>query len=180
MIEYGPVSAPKAEYVEDYKEKVEKRIKKLAAEHPTIKKIERNETLTEQDLRNLEKALNSPELYVTEENLQKIYKQHKGTLVQFIKRILGLYEFPEPEKKIDEAFKTFMIEKNYLHADQVNFLRTIQTVFTKKKHIEFSDFFEPPFTNFGPKAPVPLFQKEELEEVLKMCKELEVEVFTNA
>jgi len=72
-----------------------------------------------------------------------------------------------------------MIEKNYLTADQVNFLRTIQTVFTKKRHIEFSELYEPPFTNFGPKAPMPLFRKEELDEVLKMCKNLE-ELVKNA
>lgn len=179
IIEYGPLTAPKAEYVKDYRQKVEERIKKLAEEHPTINKIKQDEVLTEQDLHNLEKTLNSPELYVTEEILQKVYKQHKGTLVQFIKKILGLYEFPDPEKKIEEAFKTFMVEKNYLNADQVNFLRTVQTVFTKKHHIGYSDLFEPPFT-FWPNAPLPLFQKDEIDDVLTMCHSLETEVFGHA
>jgi len=179
IIEYGPMTEPKADYMKDYRQKVEEKIKKLAEEHPTIKKIKRDEVLTEQDLHNLEKTLNSPELYVTEENLQKVYKQHKGTLVQFIKKILGLYEFPDPEKKIEESFKTFMIEKNYLNADQVNFLRTIQTVFAKKHHVEYSDLFEPPFT-FWPNAPVPLLRKDEIDEVLTMCHGLETEVFGHA
>jgi type I restriction enzyme R subunit len=152
----------------------------LAAGHPTIIKIERGETITEEDLSKLEQTLNSPGLYITEETLQKVYKQHKGTLVEFIRKILGLYEFSDPEEKIAEAFKTFMIEKNYLNADQVNFMRTIQTVFTKRKQIEFSDFYEPPFTNFGPDAATRLFRKEELDEVIKMCKSLEVEVFQHA
>ena len=72
---------------------------------------------------------------------------------------------PDPDKEIDEAFKTFMIEKNYLNADQVNFLRTIQTVFSKKHHIDYGDLFEPPFTNFGPNAPVPLLQKDDLDQI---------------
>lgn len=73
-----------------------------------------------------------------------------------------------------------MIEKNYLSADQVNFLRTIQTVFSKKHHIDYGDLFEPPFTNFGPNAPVPLLQKDDLDQILNKCKTLEVEVFASA
>lgn len=180
IVEFGPITSPRSDYVKDYRAKVERRIKQLAAEHPTIQKIKRDERLTEQDLCKLEEALNSPELYITEENLQKIYKQHRGTLVEFIKKVLGLYEFPDPEKQIEESFKTFMIEKNYLNADQVNFLRTVQTVFAKKHHIEYSDLFEPPFTSFGPKAPVPLFQEDDLKQVMSLCSTLEVEVFTHA
>jgi len=180
IIEYGPITSPKSEYVEDYRRKVERRIKQLAEEHPTLKKIRNDELLTEKDLKELEKTLNSPELFVTEENLQKVYKQSEGSLVEFIKKILGLYEFPQPEEKVAEAFRTFMIEKNYLSADQVNFLRTVQSVFTKKHHIEYSDMFEPPFTNFGPKAPMPLMKKEDLDEVLDICKTLEVQVYSHA
>ena len=138
----------------------------------------RDEVLNEKDLEDLEKTLNGPDLYVTEETLQKLYRQHNGTLVQFIRNLLGVYAFPEPEKKIDEAFRTFMIEKNYLSADQVNFLRTIETVFKRKHHVEYSDLFEPPFTNFGPNAPVPLLKKDDIDEVLNICRDLESEVFT--
>lgn len=179
IIEYGPITAPKTDFIQDYVQKVERRIRELADAHPTIQKIKRDEVLTEEDLHNLEKTLNSPELYVTEDALQKAFNQHKGTLVQFIKKVLGLYQFPEPEKMIDEAFKTFMIEKHYLNADQLNFLRTIETMFAKKQHVEYKDLFEPPFTNFGPNAPIPLFQKEDIEEVLKMCQTLETQAFTH-
>jgi len=175
FIEYGPL--PTQEYVTTYIDKVEKRIKQLAEQHPTIRKIKRDEVLNEEDLKNLEKTLNSPELYITEEKLQEAYKQHKGTLVQFIKKVLGLYEFPDPKRRLEEAFKAFIIEKNYLNSDQVNFLRTIQTVFMKKHHIEYSDLFEPPFTNFGVNAPIPLFGDEDLKEVIQLCNNLEREVF---
>jgi type I restriction enzyme R subunit len=180
IIEYGPITSPRSEYVEEYKEKVERKIKQLADEHPTIQKIKRDEALSEQDLRSLEKTLNSPELFITEENLQKVYKQSEGSLTEFIKKILGLYEFPNPQERIQEAFKTFMVEKNYLNADQVNFLRTIQGYFEKKRHIEYSDLFEPPFTNFGPKAPIPLMKKEDVDQVLSLCEVLEVQVFKHA
>lgn len=170
IIEFGPL--PSQMYVKTYLEKVEQRIKELADKHPTIMKIRNDEVLTDDDLKSLETTLDGPDLYITEKTLQTVFKQ-KGTLVQFIKNILGLYKFPDPKTKIEDAFKTFMVEKNYLNADQVNFLRTIQTVFMKKHHIEYSDLFEPPFTNFGATAPIPLFQDEDLKEIIQICTTLE-------
>jgi type I restriction enzyme R subunit len=87
LIEYGPI--PTQEFVKTYVEKVEKKIRQLAENHPTIIKIKRDEILTELDLKFLEKTLNSAELYITEETLQRAYKQHKGTLVQFRKEDIG-------------------------------------------------------------------------------------------
>ena len=133
--------------------------------------------MTDEDLRNLEKTLNSPELYITEETLQKAYKQHKGTLVQFVKNVLGLYEFPDANKRITDAFKSFVVEKNYLNSDQVNFIRTIQTVFTKKHHIEYDNLYDVPFTSFGANFPVPAFDEGDLREVIGLCSNLEREVF---
>lgn len=116
-------------------------------------------------------------LFITEDILKKVYDQRKGTLVQFIKHIVGLYKFPLPQEKISEAFKTFMIEKNYLNANQVNFLRTLQTVFTKKKHVEFDDLYQSPFTNFGSDAPIPLFNEEDVKEMVQLCNTLEGALF---
>ena len=80
-------------------------------------------------------------------------------------------------RMIEEEFKTFMIAHNhFLNADQINFLRTLQTVFMKKKHIEFKDFFEPPFVNI-PNAPTPLFSDATLDELVTLCNKLEKEVF---
>ncbi len=127
LIEFGPDA--KQEYVKVYKEKVEDRIKRLADEHPAIIKIKMDEALTEADLRALEETLNNPELYITEDVLQKVYNRSKGTLVQFVKNILGLYKFPEPETRIRDAFNTYIIENSrHYSADQLNFIRTVQTV----------------------------------------------------
>ncbi len=179
LIEFGPDA--REEYVRVYMEKVEERIKKLAEEHPTIGKIRKDEMLTESDLRELEETLNSPELYVTEDVLQKVYNQSKGTLVQFIKNVLGLYKFPDPETRIRDVFQTYIIENNkHYNADQLNFIRTIQTVFTRKKHIEYADLFDAPFTNFGINAPIPMFTENELEDFINICGGLETEICAEA
>ena len=41
-------------------------------------KIKKDEVLTEEDLNNLETTLNGPDLYITEEVLQKAFKQNEG------------------------------------------------------------------------------------------------------
>jgi len=177
IIEFGPDS--REEYVHVYKEKVEMKIKNLATYHPTIRKIIADDVLTEEDLEYLERVLNSPEFdYVTEDILQRTYNQSKGTLVQFIKSILGYYKFPDPEEKIKEAFQTYIIENNRQYsADQLNFIRTVQSVFVRKKHIRMADFYEAPFTNFGIHAPTPLFSQDELDDFVALCGEMEGELF---
>ncbi|MDO9537561.1 MAG: DEAD/DEAH box helicase family protein [Thermoplasmata archaeon] len=166
-------------YIDKYKEKVEKRIKDLAEQHPTIQKINNEEVITEDDLIKLEETLNSPELFITEEVLQKIYERNKGTLVQFIKDIArGKYITSDPEDEIRDAFQTYIIENNKDYsADQLFFIRTIQSVFLKNKHIEHSDLFEEPFTNFGTTAPMPMFTAIELKDFLSICETMESELF---
>jgi type I restriction enzyme R subunit len=179
LIEFGPDA--KQEYVKVYKEKVEDRIKKLADEHPAIMKIKNDEALTESDLHDLEMTLNNPELYITEDVLQKVYAQNKGTLVQFVKNILGLYKFPDPKERIRDAFNTYIIENSrHYSADQLNFIRTVQTVFSSKKHIEYAELFDAPFTNFGLNAPMPMFTENELNDFINICGILEREIYAEA
>ncbi|MBD3268445.1 type I restriction endonuclease subunit R, partial [bacterium] len=174
IIEYGPMAQTME--VEKYKEKVEKKVKNLAKSHPTIKKIEQDKAITKTDLEKLEKTLNQPDLWVTEATLQKAFQEHDGTLVEFIKKLLGLVaESPDPEQVISEEFKTFIVENNFLSADQINFMRTLQTVFLRKRHIEYEDLFELPFANVG--APIELFGEETLKKLVGLCNHLEKEVF---
>ena len=162
-------------HVKEFREKIEKRIKELANEHPTIQKILNSEVITEEDIEALEETLNGDDLTLSDDILKQFYS---GTFVNFIKEIFGLYKEQTSEEKIDEAFKTYLVENNkQYNADQFNFIRTIKSVFMKKKHIEFSDLFEPPFTNFGINAPIPLFQKDELGGWIDFFGDLETEVF---
>jgi len=175
IIEYGPSDAPRQDYVAKYREKIENRIKALAENHPTIQKIAKDERLVDNDLVNLEDTLNSPELYITEDTLKKTYGKDRGNLVQFVKKIIGLYEFPDPAKEVENAFQTFIVENNKEYgADQVNFIRAIQTYFITKKHIEYSDLYEPPFINFGKSARM---DEEDLKAFIDICSRLEKELF---
>ena len=176
IIQIGPDM--KEEYVDVYKKKVEEKIKEMAESHPTIMKIKNGDVLMETDLEDLESTLYNPELWISEGDLRKAYDQSKGTLVQFIKKILGLYKFPDPAEKIREAFQTFIMENNMDYdSKQLNFIRTIQTVFLGNKHIEFDDLWDPPFSNFGLNAATNLFSGEELVSFIGICNRLETELF---
>jgi len=166
-IEFGP--AGESDFVMNYKEKVEKKVLDLADTHPTLNKIKNDAPISEQDIEYLENTLNGPDLYINEDNLRKIFAKPYGTFLQFIKNILGKYRFPNPEELINESFKTYVVERNNkdpLSADQLRFLRTVRSVFAAKKHVEYNDLFEPPFTSFGADAATRFFSEEELMEIV--------------
>ncbi len=75
-IEFGP--GGEGEYVHIYKEKVEQRIYELAEKDPTIIKLKKDEPISIEDIGRLEETLNSPELYINEENLRDAYRQPEG------------------------------------------------------------------------------------------------------
>lgn len=172
-IQFGPLG--EGDYVDNYRRKVEQKILDLVKTHPALKKINDDIPITDFDLMDLEETLNNPELYINEDNLRKAFFKPWGTFIQFIKHILGKFQFPDSETIINEAFNTYTVERNneeQLTSEQLNFLRTIKNVFAKKKHIEYNDLFEPPFTNFGNNAASRLFSENELKEIIGIFNKL--------
>ncbi|OGF58795.1 MAG: hypothetical protein A2Y62_09880 [Candidatus Fischerbacteria bacterium RBG_13_37_8] len=166
-IEFGPEG--QGDYVIKYRQKIEEKILQLAEKNPILNKIKNGIPVNDSDIEELENMLNSPELYIAEENLRKTFEQPYGTLVQFVKSILGKYQFPDPKQLIKESFNTYVVERNNktpLSAEQLRFLRTVSNVFAEKKHIEYEDLFEPPFTQFGTDAATRLFTEAELHEII--------------
>jgi type I restriction enzyme R subunit len=164
-------------HITQYREQVEARIRTLADRNPAIVKIRENKTLTHDDLVTLEETLLGPEFG------EQVEGEEYGTggtsardsvLVRFIRQVLGLYEQPDPETLIRDAFQTFMIDQNRQYsADQLTFIRMIQSVFAKNHHIEFRDFYEPPFTNLGASVPMPMFSEDDLKAFVGICGRVE-------
>jgi len=167
------------EYAVQYRKKIEDWIRELAETHPVIRKIKNDEVLTEADLQSLENTLHNSQFAVSESKFNEMYHIQNTTLVEFIRHILGLYDYPSPDEKIKDAFNTYIIENNkQYNADQLNFIRTLQTMFLRKKHIEFSNLWNAPFTNFGTNAPMPMFSQEELNAFVGICNGIERDLFT--
>ena len=177
--DWAIIAEKESAYIIKYREKVEERIRQIADKNPVIHKIEADEELSESDLQELENTLFSPELIIEINELTKASSKTQGMLVDLIRQVLGFATYPKPDERIRDAFQTFIISNNKAYsADQLNFIQTIQSVFLKKRHIEQADFWEPPFTNFGINAPVPMFSENDISSFVGICGKLERELFT--
>jgi type I site-specific restriction endonuclease len=140
-------------------------------------------------LRQFEHCLNAGEMETAEGVKKKLLediaslpkdsvKVYKEKVEDRIKRLAD--EHPAI-MKIKNAFNTYIIENiRHYSADQLNFIRTVQTVFSKKKHIEYTELFDAPFTNFGINAPMPMFTENELNDFINICSVLEKEIYAEA
>ena len=161
--------------VEEYKAKVEAKVKELTDKHPTIKKLLNKEPVTLDDLVDLERTLEtellSDEITLTEDNMLKAFGVRVGALTDFLKYVLKLEHLPDFTDVVRKAFDAFILEHHY-DANQTRFLRTVQTVFVQKRRLEVSDLYEAPFTNFGLNAVEKLFSDDEVEEIMELTKRL--------
>ena len=162
-------------YVEEYRKLIEERIEKIARDHPTIKKLKNKEEVKAEDLVRLEESLEAElgtdEISLDDENMLKAFGVRVGSLVDFLKHVLGLEELPSYETVVRKAFDAFVLEHNY-NADQSRFLRVVQSVFLQRKKLEMADLYEEPFTNFGANAVEKLFGGSEIGELVELIKKL--------
>ncbi|KKG64479.1 type I restriction-modification system restriction subunit [Methanosarcina mazei] len=166
------------DYVQAYYLEIEARIKELAETHPSIRKLKNNEHLTDYDLEQLEETLFTSSFNRENTQSSDLYPSGRASLVDFIRQVLGLSSSPSPDALIKNAFQNYIKENNkHYSADQLNFILTLQTVFLRKKHVEYSTLWQPPFTNFGTTAPSPMFSQEELNSFIDICKGVEKDLF---
>lgn len=162
-------------YVEEYMKKVEAKILEIAEQHQTIKKLERGENVTAEDLIRLEETLEadlgSDEISLDDENIFKAFGVRVGNFVDFLKHILKIKTLPSYETVVRKAFDAFILEHNY-NADQSRFLRVVQSVFLQRRKLELADLYEEPFTNFGANAVEKLFGESEITEMIELAKRL--------
>lgn len=161
-IAYGP--AGEGAYVQTYREEVEAYIKDLAEQHYTLRKLAHGESLDDSDLLLLANTLNRPDLFITEDNLRQAYDQPEADLVDFLKHILGITEFPEREDIIKKEFAAFIADRPYLHASQIQFLRVVQSAVISRNRITAERLAYPPFSRAGQVDR--LFSPQELDDIL--------------
>jgi len=163
--------------VDDYRVDWETEIQTKAEADPLIKKIKEGQELTNEEIQELSEKLNSPEFYFNEANLKAAYHYPEGTLSEFVKAALKIYELPTEEKikenKINDLFESWLIEKNF-NSEQVKILRMLKSQYlVNKEKIDISIFREPLFLNqFGGwPTIVKLFGEKEIQENIKELNE---------
>jgi len=162
-------------YVEEYRKRVEVKIQQIADKHDTIKKLKEGAGVGVEDLVRLEETLEAElgtdELSLDDENMLKAFGVRVGSLVDFLKHVLGLQALPSYESVVRRAFDGYILEHNY-NADQSRFLRVVQSVFLQRKNVEVADLYEEPFTSFGLNAVDKLFSASEIEDLVSLVKRL--------
>jgi type I restriction enzyme R subunit len=164
-------------YVKEYRRRVEERILHLVEHHPTLLVIARGEAVDEEQLIELERVLQQDlaggNLEVTQENLRRAYGIHIESFLDLLRHVLDMDAIPSYEQIVTNQFQQFIIENNY-NADQIRFLRAVQSVFLRKRHLALADLYQEPLTNFGADAVDRWFTDDEKNAVLDLAKKLEM------
>ena len=140
-------------YVAEYRRLVEERILALVANHPTIKAIQNGKKIDDWQLLELERTLTRElgegDLEVTPENLKKVFAHTADSFLGLVRQVLDMAYLPDYKDLVARQFETYVTQHNY-NADQIRFLRAVQSVFLQKRHLETADLYDAPaLVGFG-------------------------------
>jgi type I restriction enzyme R subunit len=131
-------------------------IAQLRDTDPVVRKVLAGDDITESEWEELAQRLNAPEFWFDEPALRKAFDQPTGSLNDFIRAALGLYQFPTREERIVRAFNVWVSEhSSSIHPDQARMLQLLRNVAlasireTKSPGIDVDVFNRAPFTLFG-------------------------------
>ncbi|MDW7682447.1 MAG: type I restriction-modification enzyme R subunit C-terminal domain-containing protein [bacterium] len=133
-----------------YQDEWRARILELRQSDPAVDKIFRGEELTPEEWESLARRLNSPEFYFNEQSLRHAFEQPGGSLSDFIRAALGVYQFPTREQRIERAFNTWVAEhSSSINPDQARMLRLLKARVLTGEPINIRVFSQPPFSLWG-------------------------------
>ncbi len=169
-VEFGPEHESIS--ISKYKEMVEERILELTESNPLLQKIKQGELITEIEAKELARILEDENPHITEELLRTVYRNRKARFMQFIKHILGieiLKSFPET---VEESFEQFIQEHTNMSVKQLEFLELLKDFMIEREKVTKRDLIQSPFTLIHPQGIKGLFNKSEIEEILKLTEGL--------
>lgn len=162
-------------YVSQYRERVEKRITDLAEDDPTIRAIQEGRAVTELDLvaleRTLRETLGGRDVQLTTDNIRKAYGLKLTSFLGFLRHVLALEDVPDYGTVIQRCFDAH-IQQHTFTADQLRFLRVMQAVLVKKRHLDRADLYEGDFSAFGDGAVDRLFTAPQVDDLLAFAGQL--------
>jgi type I restriction enzyme R subunit len=91
----------------------------------------------------------------------------------FTRQVLELDGLPDYRELVGRRFEAY-ITAHQFNADQIRFLRAVQSVFLQKRRLELADLYEPPLTNFGADAVERWFTDQEAREIVAFANHLAV------
>lgn len=139
-----------------YQDHWSKRIEQLRASDPVVRKILSGEEVTENEWEELAHKLDAPEFWFNESTLRTAFDQPTGSLNDFIRAALGVYQFPTREQRVERAFVAWVTEhSSSINPDQAQMLSLLRNVVLasvrETRYVEVSPdvFTRAPFTLLG-------------------------------
>lgn len=165
-------------YVAEYRRLVEARILELVANHPTINAIQQGQKIDDWQLleleRTLTKELGEGDLEVTPENLKKVFAHTADSFLGLVRQVLDMQYLPDYKDLVARQFESYVTQHNY-NADQIRFLRAVQSVFLQKRHLETADLYDAPaIVGFGQDAVERWFSANEVTDIVAFANRMEV------
>lgn len=112
-----------------YQDQWVKRVEALRETDPAVRKILAGEEITETEWEELAQRLNAPEFWFDEPALRRAFEQPTGSLNDFIRAALGLYQFPTREQRVERAFTAWVAEhSSSINPDQARMLQLLRNV----------------------------------------------------
>lgn len=186
-------------YVQEYRERVERRILEIVDSHPAIAALRRGEIPTDLELVALERTLREElgvRLFSEEEvavspraaqaegtyrtttaatdvvsNIRKAFNVRTGSLLGFLRGQLEMEELPDYETVVERNFEQHIARHAY-SADQIRFLRAVMTVFLQRRCIEVADLYDEPLDRFGEDAVERLFTQVDIQSLMQLVQTL--------
>ena len=111
---------------------------------------------------------------MTEANIRKAYGLRVGSLLEFVRSLLEIDGIPDYQAIVQRQFDGYIARHDAFNADQVRFLRAVQSVFVQKRRLARIDLYQAPLDAFGRDAVERLFMPAEVEEVLELARGLAI------
>lgn len=167
-------------HVAQYRERVEKRVLEIVDHHPTILAIQEGKEVTELDLiaieRTLSQELGGDHLEITTDNIRRAYNLPVKGMLGLLRHLLAVEVLPEYPALVERLFeKHFQHRDPPYNADQLKFLRAMQTVLIRKRRLNLNDLYDDgAFSAFGNDAVDRLFTPQERDDALAFVQTLAI------
>jgi type I restriction enzyme R subunit len=83
----------------------------------------------EKDLSFVEKWLREPQIFLDEQQLQKMYEYPQGSIWDFLLHAMGVKKIPTPEERIEKGFEAYVSQANEFTDQQLRVLSKLKKIF---------------------------------------------------
>jgi len=156
-------------YVKEYRQRIEEEILKFVDTHPVLNAILHGDEVSGEQLIDLERAMqkqfSEDGLEITPENVRIAYSITANSLLELLQQLLEL-DIPDYRTIVQKQFDTFA-SLHPFNADQLRFLRALQSVLVQQHKIERPDLYDAPaLVSFGDNFIDRHFSEAQINEIL--------------